>query len=69
MKKYKSQVTQFLEQLKAQKPHLEQSQREGRALLWDKTPQNPEEVRRTKLARIKQRSYVYSNEWGARISF
>ena len=69
MKKYKSQVTQFLEQLKAQNPHLEQSQREGRALLWDKTPQNPEEMRRTKLARIKQRSYVYSNEWGARISF
>jgi hypothetical protein len=26
-------------------------------------------MRRTKLARIKQRSYVYSNEWGARISF
>ena len=40
MKKYKSQATQFLEQLKAQKPHLEQAQREGRALLWDK-PQNP----------------------------
>jgi len=62
MKKYKSQATQFLEQLKAQNPHLEQAQREGRALLWDKTPQNPEEVKQTHLARIKQRSYVYSND-------
>ncbi|CAN1529453.1 Protein of unknown function DUF3460 [Burkholderiaceae bacterium] len=62
MKKYKSQATQFLEQLKAQNPHLEQAQREGRALLWDKAPQNPEEVKRTHLARIKQRSYVYSND-------
>ena len=61
MKKYKSQATQFLEQLKSQKPHLEQAQREGRALLWDK-PQNPEETRRTQLARIKQHSYVYQNE-------
>jgi hypothetical protein len=29
--------------------------------LWDK-PQNPEETRRTQLARVKQHSYVYHNE-------
>lgn len=62
MKKYKSEATQFLEHLKTQKPHLEEGQRAGRALLWDQSPQNPEDVRRTHLARIKQRSYVYSNE-------
>ena len=68
MKKYKSQATLFLEKLKTQKPHLEQAQREGRALLWDKSPQNPEETRRNQLAKIKQRAYVYSNDWGARVS-
>jgi hypothetical protein len=35
-KPYKSDVTQFIEQLKAQKPTLEAEQRAGRALLWDK---------------------------------
>ena len=33
---YQSDTTQFIEQLKAGKPGLEQSQRQGRALLWDK---------------------------------
>ena len=32
---YTSETTQFIEQLKAQKPTLETQQREGRALLWD----------------------------------
>ena len=35
-KPYKSEVTQFIEQLKAQRPTLEAEQRAGRALLWDK---------------------------------
>lgn len=62
MKKYKSQATLFLEKLKSQKPHLEQSQREGRALLWDKPAQSPEEIRRNQLAKVKQRAYVYGND-------
>ncbi len=33
---YKSDTTQFIDQLKAQKPDLEAGQRAGRALLWDK---------------------------------
>ncbi|MDP3202605.1 MAG: DUF3460 family protein, partial [Hydrogenophaga sp.] len=33
---YKSDATLFIEQLKADKPGLEQSQRLGRSLLWDK---------------------------------
>jgi hypothetical protein len=33
---YTSDATQFLESLKASRPDLEQRQREGRALLWDK---------------------------------
>ena len=35
-KPYKSEVTAFIEQLKAQRPALEAEQRAGRALLWDK---------------------------------
>ena len=35
-KPYKSEVTNFIEQLKAQRPTLEAEQRAGRALLWDK---------------------------------
>jgi hypothetical protein len=33
---YTSDATDFLESLKASRPDLEQRQREGRALLWDK---------------------------------
>ncbi len=66
MKKYKSQATLFLEKLKSQKPHLEQAQREGRALLWDKPALSPDEIRRNQLAKVKQRAYVYGNDWGAR---
>ena len=32
---YTSEATQFIEQLKANKPTLEAEQRAGRALLWD----------------------------------
>ena len=35
-KPYKSDVTAFIEKLKADKPTLEEEQRAGRALLWDK---------------------------------
>jgi hypothetical protein len=34
---YKSEATQFIDQLKVAKPALEAEQRQGRALLWDKT--------------------------------
>jgi len=33
---YKSEVTQFIDQLKTDEPDLESRQRAGRALLWDK---------------------------------
>ena len=35
-KAYKSDVTSFIDELKANKPTLEEEQRQGRALLWDK---------------------------------
>jgi len=33
---YQSEATQFINQLKTQKPSLEKEQQAGRALLWDK---------------------------------
>ena len=43
-KPYQSDVTQFIDGLKAKKPTLEAEQRAGRALLWDRAidvPQQP----------------------------
>jgi hypothetical protein len=35
-KHYKSDVTEFIDELKARRPTLEQEQKAGRALLWDR---------------------------------
>ncbi|WP_343656328.1 DUF3460 family protein [Paraburkholderia caribensis] len=56
---YQSDITQFLNQLKAQKPTLEEEQRRGRSLLWDKQPIDLDERAANREARVKQNSYVY----------
>ena len=33
---YRSEATLFIEQLKTQRPHLEQQQQQGRSIWWDK---------------------------------
>lgn len=43
---YQSDITQFINQLKSQKPTLEDEQRRGRALLWDKQPVDLDERER-----------------------
>lgn len=58
---YQSETTQFIDQMKQQKPELESQQRAGRALLWDKT------VDRTaqsafKAGKVHQKPYVYQTE-------
>ena len=55
---YKSDATQFIDQLKAQRPELDEQQRAGRALLWDK------QVDRTvwsdyRQGQVAQKPYVY----------
>lgn len=55
---YKSEVTQFIDQLKADKPALESGQREGRALLWDKSIDRGA-VKAYGEARVSQKPYVY----------
>ena len=57
---YKSEITQFLEELKTQKPELEAQQRQGRALLWDKEPINLDERTRAQAARVAKKPYLYS---------
>ena len=60
-KAYKSDTTAFIESLKAQKPTLEDEQRQGRALLWDKAiDRNAEEAYSE--ARVPQQPYVYQTE-------
>lgn len=60
---YTSEATQFIEQLKAKRPQLEQEQRQGRALLWDKQIDRDLQ-REAEQARVPQKPYVYQTEPG-----
>ena len=55
---YQSEVTQFINKLKEQKPQLAEGQLEGRALLWDKDLDRDEQAD-FKAARVAQKPYVY----------
>lgn len=59
--KYQSDVTQFIAQLKAKDPELEAKQRQGLALLWDKTVDRSawSEFRQ---AEVAQKPYVYQTD-------
>lgn len=59
---YESEHTLFIKQLKASNPHLEEGQRAGRALLWDKAPISLSEQEKTAESRVKQNAYVYQNK-------
>ncbi len=58
---YESDTTQFINQLKAQKPELEAQQRQGRALLWDKQVDREAQAQ-YKAARVAQKPYVYQTQ-------
>jgi hypothetical protein len=60
-KPYKSDVTQFIEELKAKRPTLEAEQRAGRGLLWDR-PIDREAEADYREARVPQRPYVYGTD-------
>lgn len=55
---YTSDATDFIAQLKTDKPTLEQEQRQGRALLWDKQIDRDQQAQ-AKAAQVPQKSYVY----------
>jgi hypothetical protein len=58
---YRSETTQFIEQLKTQKPDLEARQRQGRELLWDKTVDRIASAE-YRAARVAQKPYVYQTD-------
>ena len=60
-KAYKSDVTSFIEELKANKPTLEAEQRHGRQLLWDKHIDRDAQADYQD-ARIRQTPYVYQTK-------
>ncbi|MCE2908371.1 MAG: DUF3460 family protein [Betaproteobacteria bacterium] len=60
-KPYKSDVTSFIDELKASKPTLESEQRAGRALLWDKNPDREAQAE-WRAARVAQKPYVYQTD-------
>ena len=55
---YTSDATRFIDELKAQRPELDDQQRAGRALLWDKNVDR-EVQREYTAARVEQKPYVY----------
>ncbi|HEY4542580.1 MAG TPA: DUF3460 family protein [Noviherbaspirillum sp.] len=59
---YESDFTRFLKELKAKDPTLEQKQRAGRAIWWDKAPIDLEARKRELESRVKQQAYVYQNK-------
>jgi hypothetical protein len=59
---YESEITQFISDMKKQNPHLEEAQRDGRAIFWDKTPIDLDQRQRAEQSRVKQKPYVYQNK-------
>ncbi|MDH4449871.1 MAG: DUF3460 family protein [Rhodoferax sp.] len=55
---YRSDATQFIDQLKVAKPTLEAEQRKGRALLWDKVVDRLA-WKGFRNAQVAQKPYVY----------
>lgn len=60
-KPYKSDVTQFIDSLKQRDPQLEERQRQGRSLLWDKAIDRDaqQDYRESSVA---QQPYVYQTK-------
>ena len=58
---YKSDITVFIEELKAERPDLEAQQRAGRALHWDKHVSRDawDEFR---AGQVRQKPYVYQTD-------
>lgn len=58
---YKSEVSIFIDELKAKKPTLEAEQRAGRELLWDRSLDRQTQQAWDQ-ARVPQQPYVYQTK-------
>jgi hypothetical protein len=56
---YQSDLSQFLESLKAKDLNLEAKQREGLALFWNRPPIDLEERQQISAVSVRQKPYVY----------
>ena len=61
---YRSDVTEFIDQLKADRPDIEAQQRAGRAIWWDKHLDR-EAIGEYKQAKVAQKPYVYGSGNGS----
>lgn len=59
---YESDLTKFIRELKQQKPHLEEEQRKGRAIWWDKPPLDVKEREQQLAAKVPQKPYPYATK-------
>jgi Protein of unknown function (DUF3460) len=59
---YESDITKFIRELKAAKPHLEEEQRKGRAIWWDKKPLELSERDVFDAAKVPQKAYPYATK-------
>ncbi len=57
-KPYTSDITSFIEEMKRRQPTLEDEQRHGRALLWDRAIDREAQADHRD-ARVRQQPYVY----------
>ena len=55
---YRSEVTQFIDELKRTRPELDAQQRQGRNLLWDKQIDRDQQAE-FRAGRVPQQPYVY----------
>ena len=61
-KPYKSDATQFIDSLKQRDPQLEERQRQGRFLLWDRPSVDLDTQKAQLEARVAQKPYVYQTK-------
>ncbi len=59
---YESELTRFIREMKARKPELDREQQKGRAIWWDKVPNDLAERRRMDQGKVPQKPYVYGTD-------
>ena len=58
-KQYKSEITEFISNLKTSNPELEKNQKFGRSILWDSTEVLKQKSEIISHNEVKQSPYVY----------
>ena len=61
MANYESDITKFLREMHEKRPSLDDEQRTGRAIFWDKQL-DPDELARWTASRVPMKGYVYQTK-------